>query len=290
MELNCISIGADPELFIIDTNNNNKVISAVGIIPGVKGAPYAIEELGKGYGIEIDNILAEYNIPPAYNKEQFVQSVKNMLGYLRNYVKNINKNYDIQCIASRLVEDDQLQSPEAKLFGCSVDYNAYSCEANPKPEGTSTNLRSAGFHLHIGYENPNIATSLALIRALDITLGIPSLLFDNDNKRRLLYGKAGCFRLTSYGVEYRTLSSKMHDHLEFLYNGIWDAIRYVNNEECDSAEMIQSIINNNVTNAAIDFIKENKSLYKHNIGILGRKLLSLTTEEDKEKCVGYSEL
>ena len=43
-----------------------------------------------------------------------------------------------------IVDEDQLQSPEAKLFGCSVDYNAYTEEPNPKPNGECTNLRSAG--------------------------------------------------------------------------------------------------------------------------------------------------
>ena len=72
-------------------------------------------------------------------------------------------------------------------------------KANPKPKGTSTNLRSAGFHIHVGYENPDVDTSLSLVRYMDVFLGIPSVVKDKDKKRRSLYGKAGCFRLTDYG-------------------------------------------------------------------------------------------
>lgn len=144
MEVTNITIGADPELFIVDTSKNNKVISAVGIIPGVKGNPYKPKGLKKGFGLEIDNILAEFNIPPCKTKEEFIKNINVMKNYIRDFVKKVNPNYDIQCIASRTVDEDQLQSEEAKLFGCSVDYNAYTKDVNPKPCGETTNLRSAG--------------------------------------------------------------------------------------------------------------------------------------------------
>ena len=54
-------------------------------------------------------------------------------------------------------------------------------------------------HLHLGYENPNIDTSLMLVKYLDMYLGVPSVLRDTDSRRRSLYGKAGCFRLCRYG-------------------------------------------------------------------------------------------
>lgn len=43
---------------------------------------------------------------------------------------------------------------------------------------------------------------------LDFYLGLPSLLFDNDNKRRQMYGQPGSYRPKPYGVEYRVLSNK----------------------------------------------------------------------------------
>ena len=93
---------------------------------------------------------------------------------------------------------------------CDPDYNAYTESQNPKPKGDITNLRSTGMHVHLGFkENMSIPYKLTIIKMLDFTLGIPSIIIDKDKDRRTLYGKAGCFRLTSYGLEYRTISGAM---------------------------------------------------------------------------------
>lgn len=198
MKLHNVTIGADPELFIIN-EKTKKVVSAVGLIPGEKGNPWRSEDMPEGFGLETDNILAEFNIPPVKDEINFVNNIIYMQEYINKFVKNIDPDLGILCAASRVVDKSQLNSPQAQLFGCDVDYNAYTMKANPKPKGTSTNLRSGGFHIHVGYENPDVDTSLALVKYMDAFLGIPSVVKDKDNKRRSLYGKAGCFRLTDYG-------------------------------------------------------------------------------------------
>ncbi len=132
---------------------------------------------------------------------------------------------------------------------CSVDYNAYTLDVNPKPEGEKTNLRTTGCHIHIGYTNPNVESSVYLVKCLDATLGLASVIMDDDDKRRQLYGKAGCLRLTSYGVEYRVLSgyfikskaimSKMYDLLRFAI------YVYNNNFSIPPESLIIDTINNN---------------------------------------------
>lgn len=241
-----VTIGADPELFIFNTETRS-VVSSIGLIPGEKGKPWRDKKWAKGYGLEIDNILGEFNIPPARTKAEFIESINFMKKYIREFVKKTNPNYDIRCRASYKVPEDQLQSDEAKKFGCSVDFNAYTEDVNPKPEGEKTNLRSAGFHIHIGYDNPNVETSVQLVKYLDLYLGLPSLFFDGDTTRRSLYGKAGCFRLTKYGVEYRVLSSALlrnKERLDFVWEGTMRAIKEYNNGSLlpDSGE-IQEVIN-----------------------------------------------
>ena len=264
MKVSNITIGADPELFLIN-KETKKVVSAVGIIPGEKGKPYRNKKMPKGFGLETDNILAEFNIPPVTNETDFVDNILYMQNYIRNFVAS--KNLDILCAASQIVDDAQLQSPQAKLFGCDVDYNAYTGQANPKPKGEKTNLRSAGFHIHIGYKNPSINTSLGLVRYLDAYLGIPSILIDKDTRRRTLYGKAGCFRITSYGVEYRVLSSYLMSNISLIswvYKQVMQAIdKYEEGNlerDCWNSMLIESkdiknVINNNDTNKALDFCK-----------------------------------
>ena len=180
----------------------------------------------EGFGLETDNILAEFNIPPVKDEINFVNNIVYMQEYIDKFVKSKNPDLGIKCIASQTVPKSELQSDQAKLFGCDVDYNAYTMKANPKPKGTSTNLRSAGFHIHVGYENPDVDTSLSLVRYMDVFLGIPSVVKDKDKKRRSLYGKAGCFRLTDYGVEYRVLSSAMMGSTSKL-SFIWKQLQKV---------------------------------------------------------------
>lgn len=138
------TIGADPELFIIN-EKTGKVVSSIGLIPGEKGAPYVSEDMPKGFGLETDNILAEFNIPPVTNCEGFINAMNYMKDYITAYVKKVNPDYGIKCSAYEIVDEDQLQSDQAKEFGCDVDYNCYTEAPNPKPEGALTNGRSAGW-------------------------------------------------------------------------------------------------------------------------------------------------
>lgn len=257
--LNNVTIGADPELFLINSKTG-EVVSSIGIIPGAKGNPYRSKDMPEGYGLEIDNILAEFNIPPVTTAEEFIKAVTYMKNYIKKFIKAKNPDLDILCKASMVVNEDQLQSPEAKLFGCSVDYNAYTEEPNPKPEGERTNLRSAGFHIHIGYDNCNVDTSLTLIKYLDMYLGVPSVLKDNDTKRRSLYGKAGCFRLTPYGLEYRVLSSHFLSNkitLNWVWNGISRAIEAYNEDApLADPELVQRAINNSDKELAKELINK----------------------------------
>lgn len=111
-----ILIGTDPECFIFNTKTN-KVKSAVRLIPGTKEEPYKIEELGKGFAIQTDNILAEFNVPPTDDVSEFVYNINKMKDYIKGFVKNIDENLDILCTASQVVPKSELRSKQAKLFG-----------------------------------------------------------------------------------------------------------------------------------------------------------------------------
>lgn len=253
MRINQYTLGSDPELFIINTKTN-KVVSSVGLIPGVKDEPYRAEDMPDGFGIEIDNILAEFNIPPCHTCEEWINNIEYMKSYIRDFVKKVNPDYDIKCSAYEEVDPDQLQSPEANLFGCDPDYNAYTLKMNPKPSPKGKNGRSAGFHCHFGYEGHNIETSIQLLKYFDAYLGLVSLLYDSDSRRRSLYGKAGAFRLQPWGIEYRSLSSAMMANttlLELIWNQVNAAVQAFN-KKCsipDSA-YVQTAINNSDTKLA----------------------------------------
>lgn len=256
-----VTIGADPELFIIN-EKTGKVVSSIGLIPGEKGDPWVGEDMPNGFGLETDNIVAEFNIPPVQDGVSFVNNIEYMKQYIDKFVKNINPDLGILCAASKSVDKSELNSPQAKLFGCDVDFNAYTQEPNPKPKGNRTTTRSCGFHIHVGYADNNIDTSLSLVKYMDAYLGLTSLLYDTDKKRRSLYGKAGCFRLTPYGVEYRVLSSAMMKDVPTL-QFVWDQIAkmlnaYNHGKNLPPEELVISAINESNVELAKKLISEFK--------------------------------
>lgn len=135
-------IGSDPELFVFNTKTK-RVASAIGIIPGQKEEPYTTD-LPKGYGLQTDNVLAEFNIPPASTLRSFISSINYMKDVIRTKVKEYDEQLDILCTASAKVPVKELAHPQARLFGCSPDYCVYTERMNePAKPGRST-LRSAG--------------------------------------------------------------------------------------------------------------------------------------------------
>lgn len=244
-----ITIGTDPECFIFNTRTH-KVKSAVKLIPGTKEHPQRVPELGPGFAIQTDNILAEFNVPPVDNVNDFVNNINKMKEYLQNFVKQIDENYDILCAASQNVPKGELRSKQAKQFACSPDYCIYTGMPNPRPAAAdTTNTRSAGMHIHCGYDNPEIDRSLRALAYFDAYIGVPSILIDKDTQRRTLYGKAGCFRLTPYGFEYRSLSSyfmKSEELLRWVFGQVQKAIRaYNESRTIPSADLVQKAINEN---------------------------------------------
>lgn len=257
MLYNFYTIGADPELFLFNTKTG-KVVSAIDKIPGYKFCPYT-EGLPEGFGLQTDNILAEFNIPPVSYEEAFIHNIEFMKDFIRNKAKEIDANYDILCQASAQVPPKELRHPQALEAGCDPDYCIYQEGPNPPGKLNKTKLRSAGCHLHVGYTNNNIETSLKMLRYVDAVVGLPSILFDTDVERRKLYGKAGCFRLTDYGFEYRTLSSYWiadADKLSFIWNQLMYALYlYENDASLPSKQIVQEVINNNNVEGAKKLIK-----------------------------------
>lgn len=118
-------------------------------------------------------------------------------------------------------------------------------------------------HFHIGYDDHNRDTSIQIVRTLDLFLGVPSILIDNDNRRRELYGKAGCFRFTAYGVEYRVMSGYFIDTPELIdwcFTQITKAIDFLNeggSVEKDASKIVEAINDNNKT-LAQELVKKYK--------------------------------
>lgn len=260
------TVGSDPELFIFN-NKTKKVVSAIDKIPGYKTDPYT-EGLPEGFGLQTDNILAEFNIPPVTSENEFVHCIEFMKDFIRNKVQEIDPNFDIQCAASFKVPAKELKHPQAKEFGCDPDYCIYSSGPNAVSPAARTTLRSGGFHIHVGYPEHNIDVSLIMLRYVDAYVGLPSILYDTDTERRKLYGKAGCFRLQPYGFEYRTLSSYWIGHesrLRFIWKQLMYALQaYESGAPLPDPTLVQLAINENDLEQAKVLIRKYRLIHPDN--------------------------
>jgi hypothetical protein len=119
---------------------------------------------------------------------------------------NATLGFTIDYRSAAYFPKEELVSEQAKVFGCDPDFNAWTGEMNPKPQAADETLRSCGGHLHVGYPIEEIEPR-RLIKFMDLFLGVPSVVMDDGDLRKQLYGKAGAYRPKHYGAEYRTLSN-----------------------------------------------------------------------------------
>lgn len=196
-----IMLGADPEVFL--HNLQHELRSSIGKIGGSKLHPMPLP-LGDGYCVQEDNVAVEFNIPPAASMQEFVESIRKTLSFLNDGIKS-ELGLEFSNLSAAYFPKEELKDPAALEFGCDPDYNAWTGKRNPRPKATDDTLRSCGGHVHIGLSDS--VDKQSVIRFMDLHLGVPSVLMDNGELRKQLYGKAGAYRDKVYGVEYRTLSN-----------------------------------------------------------------------------------
>lgn len=218
-----ITIGCDPEMFL-KNKVNGKVVSAHDLLPGTKREPHPVN----GGAVQVDGVAAEFNIVPCSSATDF----SNMVQTVKSSLKSMVEDYDLQIIPSYEFEPLYFDSlpKESKTLGCDPDYNGWTEQPNPPPDGQSTTLRTASGHLHGGwtknrdpYCEIHFKDCCAVARQLDYYVGIYTLLWDTDVRRRTLYGKAGAFRAKPYGIEYRT-PSNVWLRYPTLYTWVWNAM------------------------------------------------------------------
>ena len=207
------TIGADPEIFV---KKDGKAVSAYGLVPGTKERPYKV----KNGSVQVDGMALEFNIDPADNLEGFTANIDAVMKQL----KEMTPGYEflIEPVADFGIDYIAKQPKEAAELGCNPDFNAYTGKPNPRPDALMP-FRTASGHIHIGWTKDvdpldpgHFDACVLLTKALDIELGLPALLWEQDLRRKELYGKAGAFRPKSYGMEYRVLSNKFLNYPKLI--------------------------------------------------------------------------
>lgn len=241
------TIGADPECFVGDSEG---VRSVIGLIGGSKTNPRPLE-CGEGFAVQEDNVALEYNVPASDCKEMFVKNISTAMDFLSVLLRDkMGLNFVKDSAVS--FPEMELRHPAAHVFGCDPDFNAWTGKRNSKPKATNPNLRSCGGHVHIGIKDTHYAhlEIKEIIKACDLFISVPSVIMDKGELRKQLYGKAGAYRPTKYGVEYRTPSNFWifeKKYVEWVYENTERALDAVYNKMSfdDDASLIQSCINEN---------------------------------------------
>lgn len=248
-----MNIGTDAEFAV----KMGGVFVPAGKLPikGRKGEP---EKLAFG-GVEIDCCAVEITPPPSITEDGFVLNITQLLNEVKDKYGHMA---ELHTVSSLEFDKELLDSTRwANEMGCDPDFNAWTGEKNPRPE--TSMLRTFGGHVHL--QDGTIET----IRACDLTLGMWSVLADEDTRRRQLYGKAGAFRYKTYGkrakgVEYRVLSNfwyKDEVHMRTCFRLANEARRIATNIDeavtvAGGPYHIQDVINHSLKDEASRILRQ----------------------------------
>jgi hypothetical protein len=206
-----ITYGADPELFIQEAETGAP-FPICGLLGGTKHKPRMVQ----GYGLQEDNVMAEYTVPVAPSMAGMIGNACGGWDLVQGEIRNKRRGLRVTSLAVATFTNEALSKagPQAMEFGCSPDFDGYDM-GRPHPpvdigalmtEGGA--LRFAGGHIHIGYKDICPLPEFAAALFCDATFGIGLVRAgERQFQRRGLYGMAGRFRPTAYGVEYRTPSN-----------------------------------------------------------------------------------
>lgn len=232
-----ITIGADPEFFV---RKGNHYISAHEFPFGTKTKP---QRTPHGF-IQIDGVAVECNVRPSKTRDEFINNTR---GVIEDAASQLGLHSDDLC---SLVTRPSIFFGRKKLtqlppwageLGCRPDFDAYTGRQTRSPD-PNTPFRTASGHIHIGWTENELLTDkkhfdlcCRMAQQLDYVIGLPSLLWDKDKRRRELYGQAGAFRPKPYGMEYRVLSNKWTEtekHIGWVFDAtLTGVLQVLNNSQ-----------------------------------------------------------
>lgn len=249
---NKVSVGADPELFLFYPKQK-QYIPAIGMLGGTKDNPKPLSR--EGFAVQEDNVMAEFNIPPAWSEEEFVEHIE----WGKQQIQlMVNPALQVVAHSSATFQENHLAYEQAKISGCDPYNNAWkNGEIEEAIDLGETTNRDAGGHIHLGFPNPTNELRMRLTRGLDLFLAVPGVLLDRNDMRRTTYGRAGAYREKEYGVEYRTLSNfwvANTELIKWVYRNVFAAIDFI--KENDPESSVEEVINTSDLSGAKNLINK----------------------------------
>lgn len=213
-------VGMDPEVFAF--KKDGTLLPAFEFLGSKKDSPVAYW----------DGYQAEFTTRPEYCLDSQRFRMSEALGIIYSKLPSgayLSLQNVVDIPHERLMNDD----PKYVAFGCTPSLNAYGEECPAaKVDSSTIGFRSAGGHLHfsVGSGRLSEARAAEFVKRLDAILGVISVAmfqYYDTPRRRMYYGRAGEYRLTTYGFEYRVLSNAWLCH-GVAYNLVYEIARRVN--------------------------------------------------------------
>jgi hypothetical protein len=255
-------IGADPEVFVVDSNAK--------MIPAYKFLPSNTPDTN----IYWDGFQAEFRTIPSSCIAYWIDYTQERLQKLYKLVKAYDPTAKLtgECVLPIPPNEFLTAAPEHLQLGCAPSKNAYGDYGVGVESGASLPIRFAGCHIHLGSRrlNRDEESFKNIVKTIDKIAGVLSVVvlqeLENPLRRRY-YGLAGEYRTPRWGLEYRVLSSAClwHPMLMNLFAGfvrcaMWLALEKVDNEWVASEEEVCQTINELDIDQAQRIIKRNQKM------------------------------
>lgn len=215
------TMGTDLEFFFI--NGEDRVVPADNILPP---EDEALDAGVNPRSVFFDGIQGEVKTRPTHCRAFMLDDLVRCFRVVHKLADE--KGLRISFAGAASIDEEtlrQAEHPYSVLFGCSPHLSERlngDVEAI-ELDGLTHMIRYSGDHIHLGSYHARILDTeenkLRTVRVLDAIVGNLLVLFENpevDRLRRKVYGKAGVYRSTPYGLEYRTPSSIIANHPAIL--------------------------------------------------------------------------
>jgi hypothetical protein len=235
------SVGADVEYLLMNMETR-EIEPACGLIGGTKEDPLLLESpRGGGYAIQEDNVMVEWNIPAAESWDVLYNNILHAKDLVNDHVQlAVGPEYRAVCQQEHHFTPLQLDSEQARTFGCEPDFDAYlgGVQRQDGAAATIGNWRTCGGHIHIGgdFQCPDFVAALFCELYISVFGRAP---IDYSTQRAKWYGKPGIFRPKPYGIEYRTPDNMWTDnpnHIELVGQYAILCAQYLTNTSADELQ------------------------------------------------------
>lgn len=253
-------IGADPEVFVLNKNENCIISGDTMLQKG--GVDLKWGNIGSdGLAIEIRPNPVEVADPfYVYSGSEIlmdrIAAIEDM--FLQNFTFATFIKSPLIPVTKEILET---AGEDANRFGCEPDIDVYLQQECDEKDASQIMVRTAGGHIHIGFhENNPVFNSIepfiemqeTIIKLFDIAISLPLMSSESHEgfKRRALYGQPGAYRIQRWGIEYRTLGNNLfYNNSGFIYGLALEILGKISNNIDNGEKML---------NNANDIIKEDE--------------------------------